>query len=214
MRSPKPQLVPLATLTVALALAVPAALADGDPASDYLISQPTYLSPFDGKVSAEQANILAKLLADAKAKGFTLRVAVIVTPYDLGSVPFLFDKPQRYANFLGQEDYYFFKDELLVVMPNGYGLYKARALPAADKAVIAALPPPNTKDGNALVMAADRAVIALAAKRGIALHSASGSGSAGSSTSRDRALIAAAVLLAGLLALGVRYGRRLWRSAQ
>ena len=47
-------LLPLAAL--ALALAVPAALADGDPASDYLLSQSTFLSPFDGHIpAAEQA---------------------------------------------------------------------------------------------------------------------------------------------------------------
>jgi hypothetical protein len=32
-------------------------------------------------------------------------------------VPSLFGRPQTYASFLGQEDYYFFKDPLLVVMP-------------------------------------------------------------------------------------------------
>ena len=36
-----------------LGLAAPAALADGDPASDYLITQPTFLSPFDGKISKD-----------------------------------------------------------------------------------------------------------------------------------------------------------------
>ena len=87
------------------------------------------------------------MLASAKAKGFPIRLAVIVTPYDLGSVPILFDKPKIYAKFLGEEDYYYWKDELLVVMPNGYGIYKASDLPAADKAALAALPKLDTRSG-------------------------------------------------------------------
>ena len=38
-------------------------------------------------------------------------------------------------------------DELLVVMPKGYGIYKAKNLPAGDKAVIAKLPAPTGKTG-------------------------------------------------------------------
>jgi len=68
-------------------------------------------------------------------------------------VPSLFGKPQSYASFLGQEDYYFFKDELLVVMPNGYGLYKHTGLPAADMAAIKALPAPGTTKGDPLIAA-------------------------------------------------------------
>ena len=110
------------------------------------------------------------MLASAKTKGFPLKVAVIVTPYDLGSVPILFDKPQIYAKFLGEEDYYYWKDELLVVMPNGYGIYKASDLPAADKAAIAALPKLDTESGTALGLAAETAVRALAAKHDITLE--------------------------------------------
>ncbi len=141
-------LLPLAAL--ALALAVPAALADGDPASDYLLSGPSFLSPYDGHIPAAEQAAINAMLASAKAKGFPIRLAVIVTPYDLGSVPILFDKPKIYAKFLGEEDYYYWKDELLVVMPNGYGIYKASDLPAADKAAIAALPKLDTRSGPAL----------------------------------------------------------------
>ena len=125
-----------------LGLAAPAALADGDPASDYLITQPTFLSPFDGKISKDTAARLTALLADAKKQGFPLKVAVIVTPYDLGAVPVLFGKPQRYASFLGQELIYFSKQQLLVVMPNGYGVFKAKKpagrRPEADRLAAAA----------------------------------------------------------------------------
>jgi hypothetical protein len=201
-------LIGLIGLLVGLpAIAAPLAYADGDPASDYLISQPTYLSPFDGNVSKSQSDALSALLAEAKTKGFTLKVAVIVTKFDLGAVPVLFGKPQRYARFLGAEDFYFWKDELLVVMPNGFGVSKARHLPPADKALVASLPPPNTDNGDELVAAASRAVIRLAALHGIKLEPVPAA-SGGSSTTRDRAVIAGAVLVAGLLALALRFG---WR---
>jgi len=194
-----------------LGLAAPAALADGDPASDYLITQPTFLSPFDGKISKDKAARLTGLLADAKKQGFPLKVAVIVTPYDLGAVPVLFGKPQRYASFLGQELIYFSKQQLLVVMPNGYGIFKAKKLPAADRKLIASLPPPRGKDGDSLVTAASDAVVALAARRGITLKASSGSRV--SSANRDRALIAGAVLVVGLLLLGLHLVRRRRRVA-
>ena len=42
--------LPLAAALV-LAVVVPAARADGDPASDYLLSGPSFLSPYDGPES-------------------------------------------------------------------------------------------------------------------------------------------------------------------
>src|SRR5207302_10491532 len=89
-------------VAIVLAMAVaPVALADGDPASDYLISQQVFL-PFSAKVSATKARELTALAGDSKRKGFPLKVAVIGAPYDLGSVPSLFGKPRQYAKFLGQ----------------------------------------------------------------------------------------------------------------
>ena len=194
-------LLPLAALAVVLAVAAPPALADGDPASDYLLSRPSFLSPFDGHIPAAEQTAINALLQSAKAKGFPIRLALIVTPYDLGSVPILFDKPQTYAKFLGEEDYYYWKDELLVVMPNGYGIYKASNLPAADKAVIAALPKLDTRDGAALGLAAETALRALAAKHNITL-AAAGATSGGSSSSTDRVEIAGGAVVLCALGLG------------
>jgi hypothetical protein len=176
------------------------ALADGDPASDYLITQQTFL-PLSENVSLSLEGEFTRLVDDAKAKGFPLKVAVIAEPTDLGAVPSLFGTPQRYASFLGQEDFYFWKQELLVVMPQGYGLYKAHGLPAADRKVIARLRPPKTADADGLVLAAERAVRALAARRGLTLSSAS---SSGDSAWRDRLEIVAGVLVLAALALVVR----------
>jgi hypothetical protein len=193
--------VAAALAVIAAALLVQSALADGDPASDYLISQQVFL-PFNAKVSTKAAGELTGLLADSKQKGFPLKVAVIASRYDLGAVPSLFGKPQSYASFLGQEDYYFFKDELLVVMPNGYGLYKHAGLPAADKAAIKALPAPGTAKGDQLVAAAVHAVRVLAARHGVTLSAPSSTGT--SSRAGDRAKIAAGVLALCALAIGAR----------
>ena len=198
----------LVAALVAVALPL-AARADGDPASDFLLSQSTFLSPFDGRVDPAQASRLVSMLAQAQQRGFALKVAVIVTPYDLGSVPILFRKPRTYARFLGEEDYYYWKDELVVVMPNGYGIYAARGLPPGDAATIARLRFTDTTNGTALVVAAQRAVEALAARRRIALAAGSGAGG-GSSALDERLEIGGAI--AALLLLGVagRLARRRW----
>ena len=178
------------------------ALADGDPASDYLISQPLFVT-FKANLSGGDSTRLRELLEDAKAKGFPLKVAVIAGPYDLGSVPSLFGQPQKYAVFLGQEDFYFFKDPLLVVMPQGHGLYNhGRPVPPGDRAVIAKLPPPKTAEAGPLIAAAEQAVKALAARRGITLEAASDQ--KGHSPWRDRLVIVAGVLVLVAVAIVVR----------
>jgi len=176
------------------------ALADGDPASDYLISQQLFVS-FKANISGVDTTRLRGMLDDSKRKGFPLKVAVIAGRYDLGSVPSLFGKPQQYASFLGQEDYYFFKDELLVVMPQGYGLYKHSGLPAGDRAAVDALPAPRTAVIEPLLAAAERAVTALAGRRGLTLSAGSESHS---SRWRDRLEILAGVLVLCALAVAVR----------
>jgi hypothetical protein len=176
------------------------ALADGDPASDYLITQQLFAS-FKTTFSDSNVTRLRTLLDDSKRQGFPLKVAVIAGRYDLGSVPSLFGKPQRYASFLGQEDYYFFKDELLVVMPQGYGLYKHSGVPAGDRAAIAKLPPPSTVAIAPLIAAAERAVVVLGERRGLTLSAKSASHS---HRWRDRLVILAGVLVLCALAVVVR----------
>ena len=196
----------IAAATIVALLAAPIASADGDPASDWLLTQPAFTS-YDKSISKSESAKLVAMLTDAKTRGFPLKVAVIVSPYDLGAVPVLYKRPQTYAKFLGQEIYFVTKDELLVVMPNGYGIYKARGLPAADKTLVARLPKLDTTNGTALVQAAQQAVQKLAARRGIAL-SASSASTGGSSVWVERGEIAGAVVVIGLLALG---GRWAWR---
>jgi hypothetical protein len=195
-------LVAAAAGILALALA-PAALADGDPASDYLISQSVFL-PFDVHVDKDRAAGLTALLAASKKAGFPIRVAVIATKTDLGAVPVLYGQPVRYAQFLGQELFYFYKHNLLVVMPNGYGVYAGGPSPAGDRDAVAKLPAPGTADGNALVAAADRAVRTLASRRGITLPQAAVT-STGGSSNRDRFVILGAAVIAVALVGGVLF---------
>ena len=110
------------SLVAAGALAVQAR-ADGDPASDYLITQPVYF-PYDGKFSPQLEGQLLAVVNEAKKRGFPIKVALIPNSYDLGSVTSLWRKPRLYARFLGEEDATFFKQRLLIVMPNGFGFYR------------------------------------------------------------------------------------------
>ena len=81
-------------------------------------------------------------------------------------MPSLWRKPKTYARFLGQELAFVYKNRLLIVMPNGYGVSRGgKALPDAQR-VVDALPPPGD-GGPALAAAATRAVRRLAADSGV-----------------------------------------------
>lgn len=194
----------LSVLAVLVALLLPAAArADGDPASDYLYTQSLFL-PFDGSTPKASEAQLRALLADAKAKGYPVRVAVIRTRTDLGAVPSPFERPQRYAPFLGQELRFLFKGPLLVVMPNDYGFYWLAHDTTAEDRVLAALPAPSQAPD--LARAAVPAVQGLAALKGVELATPP---LTGAGETRDRILIAiGAVVLAGLVAVELRWRRR------
>ena len=202
--------VALIALLAALA-AVPAAHADGDPASDYLLSQQTFVPPDDG-IPAAYAGQLQSTVRDAKARGYTIRVALIGTRYDLGAVGVLWKKPTQYARFLGEELQFVYKGRLLVAMPNGLAVSEhGKAAPSAQ-AVVDRIAAPG-KSGSALAAAATQAVVRLAAGAGVVMTpaplAASGRSSTGASATRDRITIAiGALLVATLAAAGVFFGRR------
>lgn len=118
----------MALLALAFAVHAAPARADGDPASDVLATQALFL-PQDAAVPAGQAAQLAGLLRAAARDGYPVRVALIASKPDLGSVTELWLKPQLYARFLGQELGLVYKGPLLVVMPNGIGV---NGVPAAS----------------------------------------------------------------------------------
>jgi hypothetical protein len=194
--------VVLGAVTVFLSVP-PVALANGDPASDYLLTQSVFL-PFTTKVDHNEATRLSALLRDAEQKKFRIRVAVILSPTDLGTAFSLFGKPEKYAQFLGLELSIVYRDRLLVVMPNGYG-YAVNGDPDPKaSALLKKLPGPGP-DATKEVQAAMVAVQRLAAAEGRRLTVPK----VGGSTGRDRLTIAAAATAGiALIAAIVLYRRR------
>jgi hypothetical protein len=201
--------VALLALVAALA-AVPLARADGDPASDYLLVQQTFVPP-DAAVPTAYADQLLAAVREAKARGFVVRVALIDSRYDMGSVTVLYGKPRQYARFLGQELSFVYKRRLLVVMRNGLAVSMRGRLVPAEQAVVDKIAAPQA-GGAALASAGTTAVVRLAAANGIVIPTpplAASGRTNGSNTTRDRIVIAAAAV--GILALGglaVLYRRR------
>jgi len=190
----------------------PAALADGDPASDVLVYQPVFFpySPAPGALKRE----LTGLVRSANQQGYAIRVAVIQSRRDLGSVPMLFGRPSVYARFLSSELSSIWRQRVLIVMPGGYGLaqgarlvrsggvdrieQKARTGP--DEAVLRRLPPPRGSTPAAVVQAASRAVRALAARHDITLVAEPRDASSSGGSNRDPTLAAAVAAVVGLTA--------------
>jgi len=121
---------------LALGLLASSALADGDPASDVLATQSLFL-PQDAGIPLAQQNQLSALLGSAASSGYRIRVAIIASSSDLGSVTELWRQPQTYARFLGQELSLAYHGPLLVVMPNGFGLVGVGATTPVDPSALA-----------------------------------------------------------------------------
>lgn len=195
----------LAVLLVCLSATASQARADGDPASDVLAAQTVFL-PQDGAIPpAEQAQ-LTQLVSSAAHAGFPLRVAVIATRSDLGSVTALWRRPSAYAQFLGQELSQVFHGTLLVVMPNGFGVAAAGGGPAVGgtavgRAALGGAPVGGAALGGAAVAAVQR----LAAAAGHRLTAPSG-GQTGHTTAPSATGIGAWLALAvGAILIGVAW---------
>jgi hypothetical protein len=139
----------LAAVTVLLLLAVcPGAQADGDPASDYLVTQNVYLSSDAPSGSASSA--LAQAVAQVYAQGGRVKVALIYSAGDLGSVASLYGQPAAYARFLALELSYWYGGPLLVAMPAGFGVYDdGRSTTADDRVLQSIRPAASTPDALA-----------------------------------------------------------------
>jgi hypothetical protein len=170
----------VAAVAACALLALPAAArADGDPASDVLIYARVFW-PYQVKYPADSVKALNQAVVETGKKGYKVRVALIQNEFDLGSAGLLFKHPQDYSKFLAQELAQFNTDWVLVVMPNGYGIYHCvgirraegyvdpceKARPAA--ADIKALRELGTPKAD-LAAAADQAVRALAELHGAGL---------------------------------------------
>jgi hypothetical protein len=187
----------LVTLTVA-----PSALADGDPASDILA--PPWIRVYM-TVAASGPQLEQKLAVTTKQvseAGLPIKVAIIAERTDLGAVPQLWGRPQTYASFLGAELRFNFRDTLLVVMPQGFGINgpypQAKAL-----AALSGIDPRKNTTPQGLTDSADQALRALATADG---HKLGGGGGG-----LPLRMIAAAVMLLAGIGGGVRVlrgGRR------
>ncbi len=140
--------------------------ADGDPGSDVLVYQPLFVAA-DAHISIpEQVQLTAMLRATAKG-GAPVRVAIISHRSDLGAVTALWGKPASYAHFLGYELSLSYKGQLLVVMPDGFGLNWPGHSTAAASRMLSEIR--IGAGGSDLVAAAEAATRQLAARVGIML---------------------------------------------
>ena len=194
---------------LAACVAAPAARADGDPASDYLYAYKVFL-PYDAKFPKPDAAKFTALVTAVNKAGYKIRVAVIWSSYDMGSVTVLYGKPKTYAKFLGLELSFVYKQRLLIVEANGFGFNWPKHSPTAEYALLKKIP---IKPGAAgLLAAADEAVTKLAAASGVEVKAAAAAPPAQPSESHDRVVILAAVLGALVLAVAARFLVRRRRS--
>lgn len=182
------------------------ARADGDPASDYLLGTQVFI-PFDLKIPKASQQELTSLVHDANTSGYTIRVALIGSAYDMGSVTSLWRKPKPYAKFLGTELTFVYKNRLLVVMPNGFGFNRPGHPTTKEYATLSKIPIKNGPTG--LLDAASTGVQRLAAASGVTIKRTGGS-SGGHSMAHDRVkiIVAAVLLLAVAIALRLLLRRK------
>jgi hypothetical protein len=195
----------LLLVAAAAALVAPAARANGDPASDVLITQQVYIGP-EVPMSQGDRDALTKTVAAANERGYPIRVALIPFTSDLGTAVSLWRRPRDYAKFLGSELAFVYTKPLLIAMPSGFGFYHGRKPVAKEQRVVDRVRPGKTP--AALAQSTAQAVRALAAADGVAVPAYSPDGG---SPWRDRAIIAAAGLLVVALVAFVAV-RRLGRG--
>lgn len=142
-----------------------AALADGDPASDVLVFDPVF-NPPDSGASRDEGARLAATVAAANRAGYAIRVALVNSSADLGTVTQLWQDPVDYSFYLRKELSLQFHGVVLVAMPQGYGLAVPQAKPPPQDDLIEREAPP----GADLAGGASRVVLALARANGMPLR--------------------------------------------
>jgi hypothetical protein len=195
-----------------LLLMTPAALADGDPASDVLLGQDIFYS-YNPPPSPALEKTLNAEVAAARRVGFPVKVALIRSTTDLGLIPDLFGRPQTYARFLGLEISRQWKGPLLVVMAAGYGVNR---IPAAAQSAVSALPKPAGAHIDDLVRAATAAIARIAAASGHSIGSPSawsGEGGSSGASGMSSAVIAATAAAATVVVIGAMAAVRRRRAA-
>ena len=183
-----------------LGAGAPTARADGDPASDYLAGRQVFVTSQEVTRSAAQRELLATVSAANRA-GFAIRVAIISTDYDLGSITALWRKPTIYARFLGLELSSIYRGRLLVVMPSGFGFNWPEHSSRREYDALAKVP---IKPGEAgLLTAAQTAVRSLARAGGIPLSSAAPPPPAHTARGRAHGGVSNGIIVAAAVALAM-----------
>jgi hypothetical protein len=186
-------------LALAALLASPAAQAHGDLASEYLVRHEVFL-PYDLKVPSGERRRIAELVDEANRAGYTIRVAMIWSSYDLGALTELWHRPQAYARFLAADMKDDYRDRLLVVMPNGFGFDRFGHPATKEHGTLSKI---RIEPGlGGFAGATQMAVRHLAAASGVTLTGAVTAER--SSETRDRLIIVLGAIAALLVAIALR----------
>jgi hypothetical protein len=177
--------------------AAPPARADGDPASDVLVSASVF-TPYAPPVSRAALERLIAAIDAAGRAGYAVKVAIIATAQDMGTVSSLYGRPAQYAHFLSGEDAFAVSAPILVVMRRGVGL-AARGRPLSTRAIGALGAGPGS-DGLAAL--ATRAVLRLSAAHGHPVPRRFLAGGKPDAGGGGTGPLVGAIGLAGLAALG------------
>lgn len=189
----------LAVISLGLAGLAPRARADGDPASDVLAQQSLFLPADAGLNAAGQAQLSALVQAAARSH-YPVKVAVIASSTDLGSVTELWNQPQVYARFLGEELSLLAGGRLVVVMPAGVGVTTIGPNAGAEQQPPPAVAGLHSSAAAGLGTVAMTAVQRLAAAAGIHLSGASAAPPAGAPSASTPTPWIVFALGAGLIA--------------
>jgi hypothetical protein len=182
--------VGLVAVTALGGVSVSAARADGDPASDALISSNVFY-PYSSPVPQTAQSALNRAVAQAHRDGVPLKVAIIARASDLGSITAFYGLPQRYAEFLDIEISFTRPQPLLVVMADGDGV---DGLTADERRAVGASSRASGDSGS------DLAAAALSAVRRVDDELGASQANAGADGQFSPVLLPALVLGAGLAA--------------
>ena len=201
------------------------ALADGDPASDVLVYQPVFF-PYKPAPHALQSHLVG-LVRSANQQGYRIRIAIVQSRRDLGSVPALFGRPSVYralselgalerlarsgAGRHARTGIGLAQDAHLVRSAwESSGSRRARRRGPTRRCCATCRGRPAGRRPNSCT-AAERALRALAARHDVALVAAPARkpASGGGSSSQSRTLAAAVAAAVGLTAGLLWY---LWRT--
>jgi protein SCO1/2 len=191
----------LSALVVALGIACPAtALADGDPASDVLVTQNVFVPVDAGLSNAQRARLTGLLDASERAR-FPIRVAIVPSPLDLGAVTELWREPRTYARFLGIELSLIYKGPLLVVMPNGLGVNWPGRSTASVERLLEGIP--VQASGAGLLATVQSAVRKLSASAGTSAGASTGTSAGASKPHGEGDTLQALLIVAAVAVLAI-----------